>query len=212
MTLISIIYNNPTTFHKILDAYTIDEARRGVIFAAIIGYDVTKAMDGLFKGDTAYDKYLQVVLECRANSTRLPSWVPAYTYGYETEVSSILVGHNNNDTSLPYELRLPNCRESFIDACGIEQPIIDPMHRDAMVDAMAAGPPYDFGVRSRILARWEVNKDASYTHNLAAGLLARSPGVRSGKILMMPTMRHVSTSPGLCRVSLPTDMMVICHE
>lgn len=91
MSLVSIIYNNPTDFHRYLPAYSITDARRGVIIAAILGFDISQAMY-LFSGSSTYDAYLSIILSCIATSSPLPPWAPAYTFGYETKISRMLKG------------------------------------------------------------------------------------------------------------------------
>lgn len=83
MSLASIIYHNPTDFHRYITAYPIPQRRRGIVFATLMGYDTSMAISA-----TPMDMMTHKIIAAITDVTNeIPSWVPTYTFGFETDFS-----------------------------------------------------------------------------------------------------------------------------
>ncbi len=148
MSLVSIIYNNPTDFHRYLPAYPVTDARRGVIIAAILGFDISQAMY-LFSGTSTYDAYLSIILSCIATSSPLPPWAPAYTFGYETAVSRMLKGIREVDAPIASI----TIRQDDMPCCLSDNPGLDKVASTAATDRETVTPDRETAMIDREISQ-----------------------------------------------------------
>ena len=141
MSLASIIYHNPTDFHLHLSAYPIPQRRRGLIFATLMGFDISKT-------DVPLDMMTQITIKTITETPMndcLPSWVPTYTFGFETPFSKLRLGPK--PTIIPPISPAPMAtRFNRVISTTTPPMATDRMTADAMAAARADGSPSGMAV------------------------------------------------------------------
>jgi hypothetical protein len=127
MSLSSIIYHDPRGFAKYLTAYTMPQRRRGIVFASLMGFDISQALLV-----TQLDAMTKRIIEAiNDHDTPLPSWVPTYTFGYTTPFSESRLPKGELTATMPPSRGTPRVISSSPRRCGV----------DAMAAACADGSP-----------------------------------------------------------------------